>query len=154
MNFRYEAFDRLARVTAGTLEAPSQEDATAALRAKGLYVQKIESDSTNPMKTVLPGNVSEVTTQVSQSQGLPAGGIPPAAPSPSAAAGPSKAWQDDLVTEVVGVSNVLRFLDTIRDDPGVNIGKKTREMLAAENLSKIGELAIAAAVSKAARKAT
>lgn len=151
MNFRYEAFDRMARVTAGTLEAPSQEDATAALRAQGLFVQKIESDSPAPMKTVLPGNVTEVKAEtVSQSQ-QPADLTLQKATPPSAA---SKAWQDDLVAEVVGVSNVLRFLDTIRDDPGVNIGKKTREMLAMENLAKIGELALAAAVSKAARKAT
>lgn len=168
--FRYEAFDRMGKVTGGVLEANAEEDAAGALRAQGLYVQKIEAIAAAPMRTVLPKDSPKVEDlapwrdEKPVPQPMPPGfsmapgfsaGMPAGFSAMAGASGPtpSGTWHDELATEIEGISNVLRFLDTIRDDRNVNIGTKTREMLAEDNLVRIGELAIAAAVSKAARKA-
>lgn len=55
MRFRYEGFTSHGNVKRGYIDAEDQGSAADQLRTMGVFANKLEPDSFDPMKTVLPG---------------------------------------------------------------------------------------------------
>ena len=53
--FRYEAFTASGQTQVNTIEASTETEAGDKVRAMGLFIQRIERNSSEPMRTILPG---------------------------------------------------------------------------------------------------
>ena len=72
--FRYEAFNDRGEVKCGVIEAANDTSAGTLLREMGLFVQRVELNSSEPMKTILPG-AAEMAYALAPSEAPPIVGL-------------------------------------------------------------------------------
>lgn len=125
--YRYEGFNNRTETKRGFVDAESEGEAAGKLRDLGLFVQKLEPDSPEPMRQVLPGG--NALPDLSQEDPRPPAGripqgTPPAAPTQApvepavqaAPRGPDKPWQAELRTRIKSILEVYKFLPEVKKE--------------------------------------
>lgn len=135
--YRYEGFNNRTETKRGFVDAESEGEAAGKLRDLGLFVQKLEPDSPEPMRQVLPGGNALPDVQA-QAQAVvdkhfqavmdprPTAGRTYQAPAPTQAPvepavqaaprGPDEPWQGELRTRIKSILEVYRFLPEVKKE--------------------------------------
>lgn len=126
--FRYEGFNNRSETKRGFVDAETEAEAAGKLRDLGLFVQKCEPDSQEPMRSVLPGGPAlPDLTQVAVERPMPSTGrilqdvrgLAPQAPTvqaPEPARGPDEPWQAELRLRIRSILDVYKFLPEVKKE--------------------------------------
>lgn len=116
MRFRFEGHDKMGRPMKGELDASNQEMASAELRARDVFVLKLEPVDGEPMRTVLehPEELADVEAEIEKVKAEADEEMPPC---PADAHCP--VCQDKVDEELSGdLKAAMRISGQIRDELG------------------------------------
>ena len=141
MKYNYEAFNAQSTVSTGQIEAKSEQDAAQLLRDRGLYVQKIELEGPEPMKTVFHKPLPEGQFEKTEG-GLKVVDKALKTEIDNLAATqimPKPNWKSELENDLAMIEEVVSHFETLpffKKGPGSKLKTEAKELAIREMVAK------------------